>query len=76
MDNMTIAKEILSKALFVPQEQIDDDSDISGVKAMDSLAFEALVLEIEEWAGKDVDLVELMGVKTVRDLAALLEKYR
>ena len=76
MDNTKIAKEILSKALFVPREQIDDDSDINSIKAMDSLAFEALVLEIEERTGKDVDLVELMDVKTVRDLAAVLEKYR
>jgi len=76
MEYVQAAKEILSKALFVPAEQIGDDADINTIKAMDSLAFEALVLEIEERTGKDVDLVELMGLKTVSDLAAVLEKLK
>lgn len=76
MESMQAAKEMLSKALFVPEEQIGDNADINTIKAMDSLAFEALVLEIEERTGKDVDLAELMGLKTVADLAAVLEKLK
>ncbi len=53
---------------------IGDDADISAVKPMDSLAFESLVLEIERHLGVEFDVVRLIGVKSVRDLAAVLEK--
>lgn len=74
MTKLNAAKAILSKSLFVPESMIGDDADIGSIKPLDSLAFEALVLEIEQHTGRDVDIVQLIGVKSVRDLAAVLEK--
>jgi acyl carrier protein len=74
MSELQAAKAILSRALFVPEEMIGDDADIGAVKPLDSLAFESLVLEIERHLGADFDVTRLIGVKSVRDLAAVLEK--
>jgi acyl carrier protein len=76
MSELQAVKAILSRALFVPEEMIPDDADISAVKPLDSLAFESLVLEIEQHLGVEFDVVRLIGVKSVRDLAAVLEKAR
>ena len=74
MSELQVAKAILSRALFVPEEMIGDDADIGAVKPLDSLDFESLVLEIERHLGAEFDVVHLIGVKSVRDLAAVLEK--
>lgn len=71
---LTAAKAILSKALFVPLDRIGDDADLNSIKPLDSLAFEALVLEIERHIGKDLDVVQLIGVKSVGDLATVLDQ--
>lgn len=73
-DGLVAAKAILSKALFVPIERIGDEADLNTIKPLDSLAFEALVLEIERHTGRDFDVVRLIGVKSVHDLAAVLDE--
>jgi len=72
MSSLKAAKEILSKVLYVPVNGIPDDASIADVKPLDSLSFEALILEIEERSGREVDPVLLVGMKTVEDLANIL----
>lgn len=76
MEPLDIAKEVLAKALFINKDRIGDDAAISEVKPLDSLSFEALILELEERTGKEVDPVDLIGVKTIRDLAGVIEKLK
>jgi len=76
MQSLETAKEILARALFVHKDRIGDDAALSEVKPLDSLAFEALVLELEEKTGKEVDPVDLLGIRTVRDLAGFIDKLK
>jgi acyl carrier protein len=72
MDALETAKDILASCLFIPADKIGDDADIYGLKTMDSVTFETLVLEIEERIGQEVDVVKLLEMRTVRDLAGLI----
>lgn len=76
MDSLKIAKEILARSLFVPEARISDDAAIGDIKVLDSLAFEALVLELEERTGKQVDPVDLIEMKSVRDLAGIVKRLQ
>lgn len=67
------AKDILARVLYVPASGIADDAVIADIKPLDSLAFEALMLELDEHGGREVDPTTLIDIKTVRDLARLLE---
>lgn len=72
-DALGIAREILARVLYVPVESIEHGASISDIKPLDSLSFEALILELEEVSGRDVDPVSLIDLKTVKDLADLLK---
>lgn len=76
MDSLVIAKKILAESLFVPVEKISDDASINDIKELDSLSFEALLLEIEEITDREIDPVKIMQIKTVRDLADLIETLK
>ncbi len=67
------AKDMLARVLYVPATSISDDAAIADIKPLDSLAFEALMLELEEHGGGEVDPTALIDIKTVRDLASVLE---
>ena len=73
MDSLGRARQILSKALFIPADDIQPDDRLLEIKGMDSLAFETIALEIEDATGRDLDVSKAMGVVTVADLAALLD---
>jgi acyl carrier protein len=66
-------KDIIARAFFIPASTIADDTNISDIKGMDSLSFEALLLEIERVTGEEPDPVALMQVRTVSDLAQLIQ---
>jgi acyl carrier protein len=74
MESLETAKDVLAKALFIHKDRIADDAAISDIKPLDSLSFEALILELEERTGKVVDPVDLIGISTIRDLAGVIEK--
>lgn len=76
MSAMNEAKELLSGCLFIPVDKIGDDAALQSIKQMDSLSFAAVVLELEEHAGHEIDPVDLLELRTVRDVAGLLEKFR
>jgi len=73
MDSLGRAKHILSKALFIPADDIQPDDHLLEMEGMDSLAFEMIALEIEDTTGQDLDVSKAMGVVTVADLAGLLD---
>ncbi len=73
MDAMNQAKQILSGCLFIPQEKIDDEASIATLGELDSLGFEMIVLEIEKTLGHEVDPMSLLEMRSVKDLARLLE---
>ena len=73
MDAMNQAKQILSGCLFIPQEKIDDEASIATLGELDSLGFEMIVLEIEKALGHEVDPMSLLEMRSVKDLARLLE---
>ena len=76
IDYMDAAKDILAGCMFDPKDKIHDDATIADVKEIDSLTFETLVLEIERWAGKEVDPLLLLTLLSVRDLADVLARTR
>jgi acyl carrier protein len=73
---MQEAKEILSGCLFVPIERIGDDVSMQSIKELDSLSFAAITVELEDRVGREIDPVDLIKLRTVRDLAGLIERYR
>jgi len=73
MNALEKAKSILAGALFVPVEKISDDASINSLDELDSLNFELIVVEIEKHLGHDVDPVKLLEMRSVKDLAAILE---
>jgi acyl carrier protein len=75
-DPVEDAKDILAGCLFVPRERIDADADIASIGEIDSLSFEMIVLELQRRIGGDVDPMQLLELRTVRDLAAILEQAK
>jgi acyl carrier protein len=73
MSALDDAKEILATCLFVPADSIADDAVITDIKSIDSLAFETIMLEVEERTGRDVDPIKMLELSTVADLAGMLE---
>jgi len=73
MSALADAKEILATCLFVPADSIADDAVITDIKSIDSLAFETIMLEVEELTGRDVDPIKMLELSTVADLAGMLD---
>lgn len=69
-------RQILSRALFIPAESIKAEDRLLDLNGMDSLAFEAIILELEEATGRDIDVARAVGAETVADMARLLESLR
>lgn len=67
------AKTLLSNCLLVPIEHIGDDANVGDLRDVDSLMFEGIVVEIENITGAPLDVMDLMQLRTVRDIAKLLE---
>ena len=74
MNYMLEAKKILAKALNVEVEKIPDSATLHDLEQFDSLTFEKLVLEIQRFLGHEIDVLELLKMHSVEDLAALLAK--
>jgi len=76
MDDFEDTRQILAKALFIPADGIRADDKLLELKGMDSLAFETILVEIEDVTGRDIDAASAVEAETVADLANLLEKLR
>lgn len=71
---MEQAKTILSGCLFISKDTIADDAEISSLGKLDSLIFEMIATEIEMHIKGDIDPIKLLDLRTVRDLADMLEQ--
>lgn len=67
------AKTIVSNCLLIPPESIAEDAVLEELAPLDSLALELLVMEIETATGRRLDLEELLTVRTVQDIARLVQ---
>ena len=76
MDSLQETTQILAKALFIPADSIHADDKLVELQGMDSLAFETVLVEMEDATGSDIDAAKAVGVETVSDLAEMLEKLR
>lgn len=75
MDYLHQAKEILSGCLFLPLEKIPDNAALHDINELDSLAFESIVTEIETRTGRSMETMDLLRLRSVQDLANLLQRY-
>ena len=76
MDSLDATKQILAAALMIPADSISADDRLLELKGMDSLAFESILVGIEDLTGRDLDAAKAVGAETVADLALLLEKLK
>ncbi|ARU03831.1 hypothetical protein CCO03_03255 [Comamonas serinivorans] len=67
------AKTLLSHCLLIPVDHIDDDADVGDLRDVDSLMFEGIVIEIEKAIGAEADVMDLLQLRTVRDVARMLD---
>lgn len=74
MDYLQKAKEILSVCLLIPIEKIPDSGTLNDIQPLDSLSFESIVTQIETTVGHEVDVLDLIELRSVESLAKLLEK--
>ena len=74
MDSLLKAKEILSKCLLIPAEQIEDEDTIEKIKPVDSVIFASIVMEVERFLQKEIDVTEWLELSSVKDLAGILQK--
>lgn len=73
MNSVKEAKQLLSDCLFIPEEHIDENAEINSLTEIDSLTFELIVIELEKRIGHEVDPVTLLEMRSVKDIAVLLE---
>lgn len=73
METLLQAKQIISRALSIPVDQIPDDGKISDIGQLDSLSFEKLVIELEKTIGHEVNPVSLLELRSVKDLTNILK---
>lgn len=74
--SLAIAREALANALFIPVEKILPSTLITDLKSLDSLTFEGLVLELERLSGAIFAPEDFLNVRTVSDLARIVELRR
>ena len=74
MNHILEARKILAKVLTVPIEEIPASGTLYDMEQFDSLNFEKLVLEMQRFLGHEIDVLELLKMHSVEDLAALLAK--
>lgn len=74
MNYITKAKEILSKNLNLSVEQISDEAKLTSLEQLDSLTFEKIVLSMEQFVGHKLDALDLLELRSVKDVAHLLQK--
>lgn len=76
LSEIETVKGILSSAFFMPVGSIRSDDRLENIKGMDSLSFEALILEIERVTGQEPDPLRLLEIKTISDLAAMIAEMK
>jgi acyl carrier protein len=73
MNKLQTIRRIISENLMIAPESIQADAQITGLENINSLAFEMVVVAMEKERGRPIEPAELIPVKTVDDLAQLLQ---
>ena len=71
---LDVIKTILAEEFFVEEDLVTEDSKLKDDLGIDSLAAMQLVLLLEEKYKVHVKDEEVMGIETVADVIALMEK--
>ncbi|CAK7016793.1 Acyl carrier protein [Saezia sanguinis] len=74
MDYLQKAKEIISGCLLIPVEKIPNSGTLNDIQPLDSLSFENMVTEMEKTVGHEIDAMDLLEIRSVESMAALLKK--
>lgn len=69
------AKGLIADCLLVPMEHISDDAQIGDLRGLDSMMFEGILLAIEEHIGAEIDVMDIVQLRTVRDVAHVLAAH-
>ena len=69
-------QRIIAEALMIPADSIRADDPIANLKNIDSLSFEMIVVSMESASGQSIDPLQLLPLKTVGDLAKLLQALK
>ena len=75
-ESLAQAKAIISGCLLIPVEHIRDDAEIGDLRDVDSMMFEGILIEVEEATGTEIDVMDLVQLRTVQDIARLLAAAR
>lgn len=73
MTHFDTIQRLIVESLLIPAESIRPEDEIAQLKNIDSLTFEMILVSIESETGRTIDPMDLMHVKTVGDLAKLLD---
>ena len=74
MDSLLQAKTIIAQALQTSVDKIGDDATIDDVGEMDSVMFAGIVMQVEKLLGKEIDATKWLSLRSVKDLAGIIEK--
>tara|TARA_B100000700_G_scaffold239661_1_gene266386 strand:- start:205 stop:420 length:216 start_codon:yes stop_codon:yes gene_type:complete len=66
------AKKILAKALLHPEKDIPTDAHLETFDKWDSLGHMRLILEIENILDRDLTTVEVVSIRSVKDIENLI----
>lgn len=67
---------LIAESLMVPADSIGADDAIATLPNIDSLSFEMIVVSMESASGQSIDPLQLLPLKTVGDLAKLLQALK
>ncbi len=76
MDSLLQAKTIIAQALQTSVDNIANDATIDDVGEMDSVMFAGIVMQVEKLLGKEIDATKWLSLRSVKDLAGIIEKNR
>jgi len=73
MNHIDTVRRLIAESLLIPADSIHADDELAQLKNIDSLTFEMILVAIETETGRTIDPMDLMQIKTVGDLARLLD---
>lgn len=73
MDNLNLIKTVISKRMRVPMDQIGDDAELTSF-AVESFTLIEFLIDLQERHGIRVVAEDLRELRTVRDLARLVQR--
>lgn len=73
MDKLNLVKTVISKRMRVPMDQIGDDSELTSF-AVESFTLVEFLIDLQERHGIRVVAEDLRELRTVRDLARLVQR--